>query len=72
VTGGGSLPGGYLETALISIAAEHPSALTDALRRGDPPVVARIDRDAVVLDLRTVAPDDDAVLENVVRSALFP
>jgi L-seryl-tRNA(Ser) seleniumtransferase len=72
VTGGGSLPGEYLETALISIAAEHPSALTDALRRGDPPVVARIDRDAVVLDLRTVAPDDDAVLENVVRSALFP
>jgi L-seryl-tRNA(Ser) seleniumtransferase len=38
------------------------SALEAALRRLDPPVIARIERDRLVLDLRTVFEDEDASL----------
>jgi L-seryl-tRNA(Ser) seleniumtransferase len=62
--GGGSAPGLQLPTVLLSIARDGESA--DAterwLRSLDPPVVARIEHDRVVLDLRTVRPDEDATL----------
>ena len=62
--GGGSAPGATLATALVRL--RHPSLSADGLerrlRRLDPPVVARIENDAVVLDLRTVLPGQDAAL----------
>jgi len=39
-----------------------PDALETSLRRRVPPVIARIERDRVLLDLRTVLPDQDSVL----------
>jgi L-seryl-tRNA(Ser) seleniumtransferase len=62
--GGGSAPGIGLPTVLLSIAREGQSAAaTEAwLRRLDPPVVARIEDDRVVLDLRTVLPEQDSAL----------
>jgi L-seryl-tRNA(Ser) seleniumtransferase len=62
--GGGSAPGVTLPTTLVQLAHEGWSAdrLERWLRGLDPPVIARIQDDAVVLDLRTVAPDDDATL----------
>jgi L-seryl-tRNA(Ser) seleniumtransferase len=38
------------------------SQLERRLREQTPPVIARIENDRVVLDLRTVAPEDDAAL----------
>jgi L-seryl-tRNA(Ser) seleniumtransferase len=68
--GGGSAPGSTLPTRLIAIS--HPlltaAALEARLRACDPPVVARIEDDRVVLDLRTVAPEDDQLLGNLFRS----
>ena len=62
--GGGSAPGATLPTALVRL--RHPSlganALERELRRLDPPVIARIENDHVVLDLRTVLPAQDSVL----------
>jgi len=62
--GGGSAPGLELPTVLLSIAKDGESA--DAterwLRSLDPPVIARIEHDLVVLDLRTVLPDQDQAL----------
>jgi L-seryl-tRNA(Ser) seleniumtransferase len=62
--GGGSAPGFELETVLLAV--EHPqwsAATLEATLRGlDPPVVARIDSDRVVLDLRTVFEEQDAPL----------
>ena len=62
--GGGSAPGLELPTVLLSIARDGESA--DAterwLRSLDPPVIARIEHDRVVLDLRTVLPDQDHTL----------
>jgi L-seryl-tRNA(Ser) seleniumtransferase len=62
--GGGSAPGARLPTRLVTLGidTQSPDALLARLRALDPPVIARIERDRVVLDLRTVAPDEDAVL----------
>ncbi len=62
--GGGSAPGVTMPTALVRLARDGWSAdrLEAWLRTLDPPVIARIQDDAVVLDLRTVASEDDAIL----------
>ena len=62
--GGGSSPTGEIPTILLVI--EDPSGdagrLEARLRRGDPPVVARVNDGKLVLDLRTVLPEQDAEL----------
>ena len=65
--GGGSAPGVALPTVLLSIerAGESAAATERRLRTLDPPVIARIEHDRVVLDLRTVAPDEDEVLADL-------
>jgi len=62
--GGGAAPTAEIPTALLRVAHGVKSAqqLVEELRRGDPPVVARIADGALVLDLRTVAPDEEDVL----------
>jgi L-seryl-tRNA(Ser) seleniumtransferase len=59
--GGGSAPGVELPTVLLSIEREGltADALDAALRALDPPIIARIADDAVVLDLRTVDESED-------------
>ncbi|MBI2763292.1 MAG: L-seryl-tRNA(Sec) selenium transferase [Chloroflexi bacterium] len=71
--GGGSAPGQSL--ASIGLALTPPgggssASLVAALRSGEPCVVGRIERDRVVLDLRTVAPEDDAALAGAVTRAI--
>ncbi len=68
--GGGSAPGVELPTWLIAIAREHtaPGSLADRLRRLSPPVIARVQNDKTVLDLRTVFPEQDALLANLIQS----
>jgi L-seryl-tRNA(Ser) seleniumtransferase len=58
--GGGSLPGETLPTRLVALTVDSPDAFLAKLRAGDPPVVARIEADRVVFDLRTVM-DDEAL-----------
>ena len=62
--GGGTTPGLTLPTRLLALTHARLSAdgLEAALRALDPPVIARIERDRVVLDLRTVFEDEDASL----------
>jgi L-seryl-tRNA(Ser) seleniumtransferase len=68
--GGGSLPEVTLPTSVLALPGGDPDALLARLRRSDPPVVARIEADRVVLDPRTVMPgEDDAVIRGV-REAL--
>lgn len=68
--GGGSLPGEALPTTLLALDSPHPDALAAALRRADPPVVARIEGGAVVLDPRTVLPGEDEALLRAVAACL--
>jgi L-seryl-tRNA(Ser) seleniumtransferase len=67
--GGGSLPGETLPTKLVALAGEHPDRLAGALRRADPPVIARIEEDQLVLDPRTVLPEEERELLTTVKEA---
>jgi L-seryl-tRNA(Ser) seleniumtransferase len=64
--GGGSAPGVDLPTWLIAVEKKglSASALEEQLRGLNPAVIARIDHDRVVLDLRTVLPHQDAELSS--------
>ena len=67
--GGGSVPGHGLPTILVAL--EGPaSRLAAALRRGDPPVIARIENDACSLDPRTVLRGEDEMLIDAVEVAV--
>jgi L-seryl-tRNA(Ser) seleniumtransferase len=72
--GGGSLPGETLATVLCGIGENGGSldldALAARLRAGEPPVVARIARGRLLLDPRTVRPDEDDILVAALRTAL--
>ena len=64
--GGGSLPGETLPTKLVALPVEHPDRVAAALRAADPPVVARIEGERVVLDPRTVLAEEERDLVRVV------
>jgi L-seryl-tRNA(Ser) seleniumtransferase len=67
--GGGSLPGETLPTRLVALLAVHPDQLAAALRHADPPVIGRIEDDRLVLDPRTVLPEEEqALLQSVVAA----
>ena len=70
--GGGSLPGVEMPTAAIRIEGPAVTAqrLEAALRRQSPPVVGRVEEGAVLLDVRTVLPRDEAPLIEAVGRAV--
>lgn len=68
LVGGGSTPGQSLPTYLLAVSPQA-AEIERRLRLGEPPVIARIDSDALLIDLRTVEPADDAVLEEALLRA---
>jgi L-seryl-tRNA(Ser) seleniumtransferase len=52
--GGGSLPGETLPTWLVGFWDRHPNQLLSKLRKTQPPIIARLEEERVVLDPRTV------------------
>ena len=70
--GGGSSPAGEIPTMLLAI--EDPSGdagrVEARLRAGDPPVVARVHEGKLLLDLRTVLPEQDAALAQALARAV--
>jgi len=58
VAGGGSTPDQSLPTWLLAMHADTVAAERQ-LRAGDPPVIARIENDRLVIDLRTVLPEEE-------------
>jgi L-seryl-tRNA(Ser) seleniumtransferase len=67
--GGGSLPGEMLETSVITIATTHPQIIAQRLRNQDHPVIARIEGDQILIDIRTVLEEEEEYLVNSVRGA---
>jgi len=61
VIGGGSTPGQSLPTKLVAVTHARHSAqeLESLLRRNSPPVIGRVERDRLLLDLRTVFEDEE-------------
>src|SRR5208282_1358909 len=70
VVGGGAAPSAVLPTRLIALCHTHLSAdeLNARLRASTPPVVARLEEGRVLIDLRTVFPEQDAVLIETLHS----
>ncbi|MGD2207059.1 MAG: L-seryl-tRNA(Sec) selenium transferase [Anaerolineae bacterium] len=60
--GGGSLPGETLPTRLVALGVESPDTAAARLRAGESPLIARIENDRLVLDPRTVLPEQEARL----------
>ncbi|MGQ0733528.1 MAG: L-seryl-tRNA(Sec) selenium transferase [Acidobacteriota bacterium] len=69
--GGGSAPGIDLATVLVSVQPDDLSAgaLEARLRVQDPPILARIEGDRVVIDVRTVLEEEDQQLAAAVVAA---
>ena len=63
-TGGGSSPTGERPTTLLAVAGKNgdEGKLEAKLRKGSPAIVARVQNGALLLDLRTVLPQQDEIL----------
>jgi L-seryl-tRNA(Ser) seleniumtransferase len=64
--GGGAAPSSVLPTRILALACEGFSAdeLARKLRGSEPPIIARVEDGRVLLDLRTVFPEQDAIVES--------
>jgi L-seryl-tRNA(Ser) seleniumtransferase len=60
--GGGSMPGETLPTFLLSLNLRSPDNVVRRLRTARPPIIARVENNRVVLDARTVLPDQEGAL----------
>ena len=71
VIGGGAAPSAVLPTRLLAVSCDDLSAeeLAERLRASDPPVIARVEDGRVLLDLRTVFPDQDDVVVSALNRA---
>ena len=62
--GGGTLPGTALPTWALALSSPKltPDQLSLLLRQNEPPIIARIEADEVLLDLRTIFEDEETAL----------
>jgi L-seryl-tRNA(Ser) seleniumtransferase len=73
--GGGSAPVEPLPTALVRVAPPYPASghseagWARTLRLGDPAVVTRVQRGAVLFDLRAMTEADDRLVLEAIRSS---
>ncbi len=69
VIGGGAAPSSALPTRLLALSRDGVSAdeLAARLRASDPPIIARVEDGRVLLDLRTVFPDEEPLIAAALR-----
>jgi L-seryl-tRNA(Ser) seleniumtransferase len=67
--GGGTSPGRRFPSRAVVLAHSSRTAdeLAEVLRRREPPIVARVERERVWLDLRSIAPDEDDEIARALR-----
>ncbi|HMQ03239.1 MAG TPA: L-seryl-tRNA(Sec) selenium transferase [Pyrinomonadaceae bacterium] len=70
--GGGASPDSAIKTTVIAMSHSDVGAeeIQRALRRTNPPVIARIEEDRVLIDIRTVDPAEEEDLVNAVNSVI--
>tara|TARA_B100001123_G_C15345012_1_gene1036603 strand:- start:7143 stop:8543 length:1401 start_codon:yes stop_codon:yes gene_type:complete len=68
--GGGTTPGLVLPSCLLSLRFKNlnPNELSKKLRSCSPAIVSRIESDNLLLDLRTIQPDEDEILTNTLKN----
>ncbi len=67
--GGGSLPEATLPTYVLALRPRHPMTFLARLRAQEPPIIARVEDDAVLFDPRTVFPEQEEALLAGIRRA---
>jgi len=67
MVGGGSLPGGTLPTRLVAISGRNAQALSRKLRLKPVPVIGRISEDLLLLDPRSVLPEEDGAVISTLK-----
>jgi L-seryl-tRNA(Ser) seleniumtransferase len=69
VIGGGAAPGASLPTRLLALTREGLNAdeLAKRLRSNDPPIIARVEEGRILLDLRTVFPEQDGQVARALK-----
>ena len=72
LVGGGSAPEVGIPGPVVRITHAHPDAIATTLRTGTPPVLVRVESGALLVDLRTVAAADDALVAERLLAALRP
>ncbi|HCR72156.1 MAG TPA: L-seryl-tRNA(Sec) selenium transferase, partial [Anaerolineae bacterium] len=60
--GGGSLPSESLPTFLLSLNVKSPDKFLKKLREQNPPIIARTENNKILLDPRTVLPEQEGAL----------
>lgn len=71
--GGGSLPGETLPTWCAALAVPSPDDLARRLRAYEPPIIAIVQDDKLLLDPRTVQPDEeDMLLQTLIHAFTKP
>jgi L-seryl-tRNA(Ser) seleniumtransferase len=60
--GGGSLPHARIPSVAIALTTPFATELAARLRASRVPIIARIEDERLLLDLRTIAPDEDATV----------
>jgi len=70
--GGGSLPDVYLPSYGIAINTHHfeIESFEKILRSLEVPIIGRIEKDTLLIDIRTVLPDDEQYLINGIKEAI--
>ncbi|MBT7601973.1 MAG: L-seryl-tRNA(Sec) selenium transferase, partial [Anaerolineae bacterium] len=68
--GGGSLPGESLPTWLLALNVKKPDKFLAQLRKQNPPVIARTENDRILLDPRTVLPEQEGALLVALQNVL--
>jgi L-seryl-tRNA(Ser) seleniumtransferase len=68
--GGGALPGKALAGAVVVLRHRGLSALAQRLRQGDPSVLLRVSKDALIIDPRTVLVEQEASLIEALKAAV--
>jgi L-seryl-tRNA(Ser) seleniumtransferase len=74
VIGGGSAPDVNLPTLLVALegGAMSAAAVEERLRRYRIPIITRTERDRVMIDLRTVAEDDETIILEAIAALAQP
>ena len=68
--GGGTTPGLVLPSYLLSLRFKNlnPNELSKKLRSCSPAIVSRIESSQLLLDLRTIQPDEDEILTKILKT----
>ncbi len=70
LTGGGSAPEERIPTTLVAVTSTRrsPNEIEETLRRFRVPILTRIEEDRVLIDLRSVFPEQDALVLEALQS----